>query len=323
ESEALLSVLRPYCMSAVLAMEDLLNSGRNLASASAAAANASQRSSSVFSSDADAAHVAAVRRLKASLASLQSALAALVPSPSISPPSPSPAPSEVVRRAFPAALPFVMLPLELALAPPDRRNAGESRTSGLGGAQSPEVPAGAREKAFLCVAEAVRASGSRFVEGYGVKPTIHVMIRLVFTLSECSPANGGVLAGSSSGSAVSGAVRNGPGRVEGSGLTAGIDALRLSCLKCLEAVLRAPFACEWHHSSSSSSSSSSNDSQWSEVRNDLKDAIGGGILAQLVQELLLCCQQGEESSPPAANGAGATRRAVAASPGSGGDGRAR
>lgn len=87
-----------------------------------------------------------------------------MPSPSISPPSPSPVPSEVVRRAFPAALPFVMLPLELALAPPDRRNAGGSKTSRLGGGQSPEVPAGAREKAFLCVAEAVRASGPRFVE---------------------------------------------------------------------------------------------------------------------------------------------------------------
>ncbi|CAB1113910.1 unnamed protein product [Ectocarpus sp. CCAP 1310/34] len=263
-----------------------------------------------------------------------------------------------------------MLPLELALAPPDRGNAGGSKTSGPGWRHSPEVPVGAREKAFLCVTEAVRASGSRFVEGYGVKPTIHVMIRLVFTLSECSPANGGVLAGSSSGSAVPGAVCNGTGGVRGSGLTAGTDALRLSCLKCLEvrvegllwcwravspppcyssvlsshqgcsfpfallrvaigggskwAVLRAPFACEWHHSSSSSSSSSSsNDSRWSEVRNDLKDAMGGGILAQLVQELLLCCQQGEESSPPAANGAGASRRAVAASPGSGGGGRSR
>lgn len=67
-----------------------------------------------------------------------------------------------------------------------------------------------------------------------MKPTIHVMIRLVFTLSECSPANGGILAGSSSGSAVPGAVRNGTGGVGGSGLTAGTDALRLSCLKCLE-----------------------------------------------------------------------------------------
>lgn len=101
----------------------------------------------------------------------------------------------------------------------------------------------------------------------------------------------------------------------------GLNTPRTLFLTVAQAVLRAPFACDWHHSSSSGS----NDSLWSEVRNDLKEAMDGGILAQLVQELLLCCQQGEESSPPAANGAGASRRAVAASasPGSGGSGRAR
>ncbi|CAN0246327.1 unnamed protein product, partial [Ectocarpus sp. 8 AP-2014] len=101
ESEALLSVLRPYCMSAVMAMEDLLGSGRNLASAAAAATNGPQHSSSAISSDAAAAHIAAGRRLEASLASLHSALAALMPPPSISLPSSSPFPSEAVRRAFP------------------------------------------------------------------------------------------------------------------------------------------------------------------------------------------------------------------------------
>lgn len=66
-------------------------------------------------------------------------------------------------------------------------------------------------------------------QGYGVKPTIHVLIRLIFTLSECSPMSGQQSQnGSPGGSAAPTAARG------DSGLTGGTDALRLACLECLE-----------------------------------------------------------------------------------------
>ena len=51
-----------------------------------------------------------------------------------------------------------MLPLQLALAP--AKNTGGRGGGGGGG----KMPTAVREKALLCVAEAVRGSGSRFVE---------------------------------------------------------------------------------------------------------------------------------------------------------------
>lgn len=66
-----------------------------------------------------------------------------------------------------------------------------------------------------------------------------------------------------------------------------------------QAVLRAPFATEGY----SNNSSNSGHPAWSEVRNGLKDAVGGGMLAQLVQELLLCCQQGGVPSAAATTAA--------------------
>ena len=77
-----------------------------------------------------------------------------------------------------------------------------------------------------------------------------------------------------------------------------------------QAVLRAPFSTE--HGIKRSSSSQAG---WFEVRNGLKDAVRGGMLAQLVQELLLCCQQG--GVPAAAAATAATTTAVAETKGKG------
>lgn len=64
-----------------------------------------------------------------------------------------------------------------------------------------------------------------------------MLVRLIFTLSECSPMNGGAMGqpsrkgGSSGGGAAPPTAR---GHEGDSGLTAGTDALRLACLECLE-----------------------------------------------------------------------------------------
>eukprot|EP00752_Nemacystus_decipiens_P012189 g10806.t2 len=292
-SEALLDVLRPHCMGAMMAMEDLLGSAGNPAS-TATDPNAATGAAQAAPDGAAAASISAGRRLEASLASLRSALGAVVASFSSTDPtptssSPSLSQAETLRAAFSSALPYIMLPLELVLTPSGGRGAAGGGDGSTGKGRR-GVPIGAREKAFRCVAEAIRGGGSQFVKGYGVKPTIHVLIRLNFTLSECSPMGGGLSGqqsqnASSSGSSAPTAAR---GREGDSGLTAGTDALRLACLECLEVLLRAPFATEGDRIRSGSGSQSG----WSEVRNGLKDAVRGGMLAQLVQELLLCCQQG-------------------------------
>ncbi|CAM9135207.1 unnamed protein product, partial [Scytosiphon promiscuus] len=206
-----------------------------------------------------------------------------------------------------------------------------------------QIPVGALEKALLCVVEAIRCSGSGFVEGYRVKPTTHLVIRLVITLSECSPANGGRPSGQQQqqhqhqqvSSPTSPSSRNGgtssrePSAGEaagGSGLTAGTDALRLACLHCLEALLRAPSGPAEHGTgeratttskpttdTGSNGLGSSNSLAWAEVRKGFTDAAGGGVLAQLVQELLLCCQQVERAPAAAARGGGPYSSTPAAS----------
>lgn len=74
-------------------------------------------------------------------------------------------------------------------------------------------------------------------KGYGLKPTIDVLIGAVFTVSECSPTSllssspkdhKGTAALTAAGSG------SGIGKGGGSGLSAGTDALRLACLRCLE-----------------------------------------------------------------------------------------
>eukprot|EP00903_Cladosiphon_okamuranus_P012353 g11582.t1 len=349
ESEVLLNILRPHCMATMMAMEHLLSSAGKPASAGADQVSANG-ASQVAPDGASAAGIAAGRWLEASITALHLALgeivAAFPPTTSTrtasSTSSSSYAHGYLPQLVFPSALPYVMLPLELVITPPGGRTTAAGGAGGEGGGRATSatggggrrgrgVPVGAREKAFRCVVEAVRGSGSRFVEGYGIKPTIHMLIRLIFTLSECSPMTDVVYGqqsqnGSSSGSAPPTVAR---GREEDSGLTAGTDALRLACLECLEAVLRAPFAAEAFDNNVSSNSQPA----WSEVRNGLKDAVGGGMLAQLVQELLLCCQQG--GVPPAAATTAATAEtgkqalangggdATTKTAGAGGGGRAR
>lgn len=60
--------------------------------------------------------------------------------------------------------------------------------------------------------------------------------------------------------------------------------------------MRAPFEHPASSSSSASSRPGADPSAWSEVRDVLRNAVGGGIMAQLVQELLLCCCQGDASA---------------------------
>ncbi|CAM9135130.1 unnamed protein product, partial [Scytosiphon promiscuus] len=154
ESEALLNALKPFCMSVVMAMEELLNSegdvpphSRPTPPTSSAAAEAAgviysheqqaslSSSPTISAGDSVAARVASGRRLESALASLRSALSALVSAPALGlPSSASSLSSGFLRRAFPPALPFVMLPLELALSPPGRRN-----TSGASTAEGREV----------------------------------------------------------------------------------------------------------------------------------------------------------------------------------------
>ena len=84
-------------------------------------------------------------------------------------------------------------------------------------------------------------------------------------------------------------------------------------------MLRAPFATA--EGLTNNTSARNSQSAWSEVRDGLKNAVGGGMLAQLVQELLLCCQQGGVApfaATPLATKAG--KRAVANGGGGGGSG---
>lgn len=97
------------------------------------------------------ARVAAGRRLGSALSSLHSSLSGRVSS------SASRGQASGFRRALSPALPFVMLPLQLALAPANRDE------DGRGGGVA-KMPAAVREKALLCVAAAIRGSGSSFVE---------------------------------------------------------------------------------------------------------------------------------------------------------------
>lgn len=98
----------------------------------------------------------------------------------------------------------------------------------------------------------------------------------------------------------------------------------------VQALLRAPFLSEEEHSngkisentsdSSTNTSTSTSQSAWHEVRTVLQNAVGGGMLAQLVQELLLCCQQGEVADTAAAVAAGKVNGTPVSSSGSGSSG---
>ncbi|CAM9607067.1 unnamed protein product, partial [Choristocarpus tenellus] len=99
----------------------------------------------------------------------------------------------------------------------------------------------AREKALLCVTAAVSWSGDRFVEDCGRKEIINIMVGVVFTLSECA----GILPSSNMPSTPNaGEDEGGPAGIHlaaggwseggGSGLTAGVEALRIACLECLQ-----------------------------------------------------------------------------------------
>lgn len=76
-----------------------------------------------------------------------------------------------------------------------------------------------------------------------------------------------------------------------------------------QAVLRAPFD-PAQPASSAPSNNDADQSAWSGVRDTLRTAAGGGILAQLVQELLLCCQGGSAAGMPVASNADATAAAA-------------
>lgn len=80
-----------------------------------------------------------------------------------------------LRRALAPALPFLMLPLHLVLAPakpkPQDSHGGGGNGGGAGGGfvsempgREGKMPARVREKALLCVAAALKGGGSRFVE---------------------------------------------------------------------------------------------------------------------------------------------------------------
>lgn len=74
-----------------------------------------------------------------------------------------------------------------------------------------------------------------FLKGYGARPTTNTLVGLVFALSECSPTGAPTPAPGRSRMPALGGVGGGvAGKGGGSGLTAGTDALRLACLKCLE-----------------------------------------------------------------------------------------
>lgn len=130
---------------------------------------------------ASAARIAAGRRLESAIDSLHSALSAIVASALA---SSSPAQAFGLRRALAPVLPFVMLPLQLALAPKQRgggggggeRNDGGGGVRGAGGGGN--MPAGVREKALLCVAEVVRGSGSLFVEVRASASSVSEILRV-------------------------------------------------------------------------------------------------------------------------------------------------